>query len=58
MAKEIIKIVLTEKDIKDLVSEKWNLDSDTSNIQVYHYKGDPRESSYTTITVEGTRNDK
>jgi hypothetical protein len=53
MAKIVKKIVLNEKDIKELVAEKYGLDVDTATIYIDHYKGDFRESGYTNITIEG-----
>jgi len=56
MIKETTKITLTEKDIKILVAEKFNLDIDNTTVSVSHYQGDQREPSYTNIIVEGVKN--
>lgn len=54
MAKVRTKIELTEKDLAEIVAEKYGLKNAT--ISIYKYEADhrdPREMSYTTITVEG-----
>jgi len=51
MAKEYIKIELSETDIKKIVAEKYNLDINKATISIYHYAGDSRDPSYTSITV-------
>ena len=51
MAKEYIKIELTEDDIKKMVAEKYNLDINRTTINVSHYVGDAREPAYTSIVV-------
>jgi hypothetical protein len=56
MAKESIIIELDEKDIKDIVAEKWGLDPKTCTINISHWKGDNREPQYTSITVKGQKN--
>ena len=55
MAKEYIKIELTEQDIKKMVAEKYNLDINRTTISVSHYNGDAREPAYTSIVVTGQR---
>lgn len=55
MAKEYIKIELTEDDIKKIVAEKYNLDINRTAINVSHYAGDAREPAYTSIVVTGQR---
>mgnify|MGYP007071578404 CR=1 FL=1 len=55
MAKEYIKIELTEDDIKKMVAEKYNLDINRTTINVSHYAGDAREPAYTSIVVTGQR---
>ena len=55
MAKEYIKIELTEDDIKKMVAEKYNLNINKTTIIVSHYNGDIREPAYTTIDVTGQR---
>ena len=57
MAKEYIKIELTESDIKQMVAEKYNLDINRTSISVSHYNGDAREPEYTSIIVTGQKND-
>jgi len=56
MAKESIVIELDEKDIKDIVAQKWGLDPKTCTINISHWKGDGREPQYTSITVKGQKN--
>lgn len=55
MAKESIVIEMDEKDVKELVAEKWGLDPKTCTISISHYKGDNREPQYTSITVKGQK---
>ena len=55
MAKEYIKIELTESDIKQIVAEKYKLDINRTTINVSHYAGDSREPAYTSIVVTGQR---
>ena len=55
MAKEYIKIELTESDIKQMVAEKYKLDINRTTINVSHYAGDAREPAYTSIVVTGQR---
>jgi hypothetical protein len=56
MPKEKIRIEFNEKDLKELIAEKYNLKIETSTIYVSHYKGDQREPSYTSVVIEGERN--
>lgn len=58
MAKELIKIVLSETDIQQLVSEKWGLDKSTCVLYISYSKGDQREPESLIITVEGKSNNK
>ncbi len=53
MAKEYIRIELTESDIKQMVAEKYKLDINRTTINVSHYAGDAREPAYTSIVVTG-----
>lgn len=56
MPKEKIKIEFNEKDLKELIAEKYNLDLSTTTIRINHYEGDrPFDASYTTVIVEGER---
>ena len=55
MAKEYIKIELTEDDIRRMVAEKYKLDINKTTISVSHYAGDAREPQYTSIVVTGQR---
>lgn len=54
--KELTKLVFTEKDLKELIAEKFNLNLSTIILNVNHYDGDQRGPSYTTIIVEGEKN--
>ena len=56
MAKETTRIELNEKDIKELVAEKYNLDLERTTVSISHYKGDAREPTYTSIIVSGIKN--
>jgi alpha-L-fucosidase len=58
MAKILTQIILNEKDIKDLVAERYGLDGTTTTISISHSEGDAREPSYTSITVTGKKNVK
>lgn len=53
--KESVVIELSEKDIKQLVAERFNLDVNSATVTVSHYRGDIREPAYTTITVKGQK---
>lgn len=55
MAKIITKIEINEKDLLALIAEKFNLKLQGAKISVQKYDGDPREPSYTTITVEAEK---
>jgi hypothetical protein len=50
------KIEMNEKDLKDLISEKFNLKKESVTISISKYDGDAREQSYTSIIVEGEKN--
>lgn len=56
MAKESVKIELNEKDVKQLVAEKYNLDINFTSISVSYWKGDAREPEYLSIIVTGQKN--
>lgn len=47
------KIELNEKDLIELIAEKYNLDIAKTSINVYKYDGEGREPGYTTVIVEG-----
>jgi hypothetical protein len=51
------KIELDEKDLKELIAEKFNLNKETTTISINKYNGDGREASYTNIIVEGEKSD-
>ena len=55
MPKELVKIVFNEKEIKELIVEKYGLKLETTMIQFNHYAGDAREPSYVSIIVEGEK---
>jgi hypothetical protein len=48
------RIELTEKDLAEIIAEKFKLRNVT--VRVEQYNGDAREPSYTSITVEGDQN--
>ena len=52
---EKVKIELNEKDLLELVAERFNLNADTAKITIHHYKGDAREPEYTNVVVEGVK---
>lgn len=55
MPKITRKVVLSEAELKDILCQHFKLDNSDANITVYRYKAsDPRETSYTEVTVEGT----
>lgn len=58
MAKESVKIELDQRDIKQLVAEKYNLDVSSARISVSHWNGDAREPEHTAIVVTGLKNDQ
>lgn len=55
MAREFVKIELNQKDIGDMVAQKWGLDSKSLTISITHYDGDMREPSYTSVVVVGKK---
>jgi hypothetical protein len=55
MAEELVKIKLNQQDIKDLVIDKYNLESIGVSISVSHWNGDGREPEYTSIVVTGKK---
>jgi len=54
--KVLKKIVLNEKDVKEMLCDAHNLDMDSATMRVSHFEGDQREPSYTEITIEGKEN--
>lgn len=52
---EKVKLVFNEKDLKQLISEKYNLKFESVSMSVSHFKGDAREPEYTSIVVEGVK---
>ena len=54
------KITLSEKDLLKFLAEKFNLNEKDAKLTVYKFDGgnDPREQSYTNITIIGTENEK
>jgi len=55
MPKEIIKLEFNEKDLMELIAEKYNLKLQTMKISITHFKGDAREPSYTSIIIESEK---
>ena len=55
MPKEKVKLEFSEKDLKELIAEKYNLKLDGMYLSVSHYAGDARESSTTTVYVESEK---
>ena len=54
MAKIKTKIELTDKDILELVAEKYGLVLEESTIDIYKYDAEnARETSFINVTVEG-----
>jgi hypothetical protein len=53
MAKIKTKIELSEKDLLDLITEKYNIKRENAQINVSEYDGDLREPSWVAIIVEG-----
>lgn len=47
------KIELNEKDLIELIAEKYNLDIAKTSINVYKYEGKGREPGCTTVIAEG-----
>jgi hypothetical protein len=54
MAEVTKEIVLNEKELLKLLSEKIGFDADKSTIHIDQYKGDQREPSYTSIKIRTT----
>lgn len=50
------RIELTEKELLEIISERFNLKDSTIN--VYKYDGDNREPSYVNVIVEGVNKQK
>lgn len=57
MPKVKVKIEFNERDLKELIADKYELDLSTTTISIYKYEAgsDPRETSYTTVIVEGEK---
>jgi hypothetical protein len=53
MAKIKTKIELSEKDLLDLITEKYNIKRENAQINVSEYDGSAREPSYVIVIVEG-----
>jgi hypothetical protein len=53
MAKIKTKIELSEKDLLDLITEKYNIKRENAQINVSEYDSDLREPSWVAIIVEG-----
>jgi hypothetical protein len=53
MAKIKTKIELSEKDLLDLITEKYNIKRENAQINVSEYDGYLREPSWVAIIVEG-----
>lgn len=53
MAEVKVKITLYEKDILEIIAEKYGLDLSKSYMDIYKYDGNERESSYAYISIEG-----
>jgi hypothetical protein len=53
MAKIKTKIELSEKDLLDLITEKYNIKRENAQINVSEYDGSAREPSWVAIIVEG-----
>ncbi|MCG8786398.1 hypothetical protein G1K52_11575 [Tenacibaculum finnmarkense] len=56
MPKESVVIELTQRDIKKMVAEKYNLDINRTTINVSHWEGNQREPEHTSIIVKGQKN--
>lgn len=52
---EKVKLEFSEKDLKDLITEKYELKPESVVLRISHYEGDSRDPSYTTVTVEGQK---
>ena len=58
MVVEKIKLEFSEKDLKELIAEKYNLKIESVSISISKFDGDAREPSYTRVYVEGQKKDK
>lgn len=54
---EKVKLEFNQKDLKELIAEKYNLKPESVYLVVSHWKGDAREPEYTSIVVEGIKKD-
>ena len=55
MAKQTIKIELSDKDLKEIIAREYNLKLEKIILRVIHFEGDQREPEYTSIVVESER---
>ncbi len=57
MPKFNTEIEFSEKELKEVLAEKYGLDPNKSILTIYKYDAgnDPREHSYTTITIKGEK---
>jgi hypothetical protein len=55
MAKIFTKIELDEKDLVEILSEKYNIKIQGAKVSVYKFEGNQREASYTRVTIEGEK---
>lgn len=53
--KEQIQIKLSEKDLKDILCQRFDLQSNTAKLNVYKSEGNQRESEYVEITITADR---
>ena len=54
------KVILSEKDLKELVAEKYGLEPGSCTVSVHKpvLTHDPRESNSATVTLEGKEKNK
>ncbi len=55
MAKEIIKIEISENELKEILAKEFNLKLNNLKLKVHHYEGNQREPEYTKIIIESER---
>ncbi len=56
--KQEIRIELNEKDLKEVLSEHFKLDSSKATISISKFEGNQREPSYSKVTITAPRNNK
>ncbi len=56
MAKETIKIEISQNELKEILANVFNLKLNNLKLKVHHYEANQREPEYTKIVIESDRN--